>query len=206
IEVVPYAAPEGLLTCTPQRPQALLPAGFFFYPAQFWQHKNHLRLLEALGRVKAHHPDIHCVFSGSTSHQGYAPFMEAIQTLRLAQNVTVLGYVSTAEIAWLYRHARGLIMPTLFGPTNIPPLEAMALACPVAVSDIYAMREQCGDAALYFNPHDTGDMALAISRLWTDAQTRSRLVEKGLAHHNAWNYGHMKSALTATLREQLEQR
>jgi len=45
-----------------------------------------------------------------------------------------------------------MIMPTFFGPTNIPPLEAIAVGCPVAVSNIYGMPHQLGDAALYFNP------------------------------------------------------
>lgn len=41
-----------------------------------------------------------------------------------------------------YRRARRMVMPTYFGPTNIPPLEANALGCPVAVSKVYGMPEQ----------------------------------------------------------------
>ncbi len=86
-----------------------------------------------------------------------------------------------AELAWLYRHARALIMPTFFGPTNIPPLEAMALGCPVGVSGIYGMPEQCGSAALYFKPDDPADIASVLCRLWTDDSLCGELQQKGLA-------------------------
>ena len=78
-------------------------------------------------------------------------------------------------------------MPTYFGPTNIPPLEAMALGCPVAVSGIYGMREQCGDAVLYFNPADSHDIAQAMTRLWTDDALCATLVEKGKARSRLYS-------------------
>ena len=55
----------------------------------------------------------------------------------------------------------------------------MSLGCPVAISGIYGMREQCGDAALYFNPDNPHDMAQAIVTLWTDDAQCATLVEKG---------------------------
>lgn len=206
VKVLPYAASAGLLRCDRKRPEASLPEAYLFYPAQFWQHKNHLRLLLAMSRAREKCPDLHFVFSGSTRHQGYAAFNEKVQKLGLWPSVTVLGYVSTEEMAWLYSHARALVMPTLFGPTNIPPLEAMALSCPVAVSDIYAMREQCGPAALYFDPKNIDDMTSALLSLWTDEGTRAELVAKGLEHNRNWNADHMKQAFAGLLREQLESR
>ena len=50
-----------------------------------------------------------------------------------------------------YKYAVALVMPTFFGPTNIPPLEAFALGCPVITSNIYGIPEQVGDAALLVN-------------------------------------------------------
>ena len=64
----------------------------------------------------------------------------------LQNNVEILGFVSDKQITYLYKHAVALVMPSYFGPTNIPPLEAMALGCPTIVSDRYAMGEQVGDA------------------------------------------------------------
>jgi glycosyltransferase involved in cell wall biosynthesis len=204
IHVVPYAAPPQLLTCRPERPDGDFPGHFIFYPAQFWHHKNHIRLLNAIHAARTTCPDIHCIFSGSTIHQGYPHFAEEVKKLKIQQAVTVLGYVSTPEMAWLYRNARGLVMPTLFGPTNIPPLEAMATGCPAAVSDIYAMREQCKDAVLYFDPKDESSMASAITALWLDKDLRMRLKEKGLAHHRQWTAQDMQKTFASIVKEQLQ--
>jgi glycosyltransferase involved in cell wall biosynthesis len=199
IRVLPFAAPESLLTAAPQRPGGDIPTKFMLYPAQFWEHKNHARLLEAMATLKAQCPDLHCVFCGSTRYSGYTLFTRKVTELGLDDAVTVLGYVSETELAWLYRNARCLLMPTFFGPTNIPPLEAMALGCPLAVSDVYAMREQCGDAALYFNPSSVLEMAEVMRTLWENDIRCAELREKGREKHILWNESHVKDSLHAVI-------
>ena len=80
-----------------------------------------------------------------------------------------------------YRRARAMVMPTFFGPTNIPPLEAFALGCPVAVSNIYGIPEQVGDAALLFDPNSVEEIADCIERLWQDDALCASLISKGHA-------------------------
>jgi glycosyltransferase involved in cell wall biosynthesis len=77
-------------------------------------------------------------------------------------------------------------MPTFFGPTNIPPLEAMALGCPVAVSDIYAMPEQLNGAGLLFDPTSVEQIAAALHRLWTDDELCMDLARKGVERTKQW--------------------
>jgi glycosyltransferase involved in cell wall biosynthesis len=60
------------------------------------------------------------------------------------------------------------VMPTFFGPTNIPVLEAWAFGCPVLTSDIRGIREQVGDAALLADPTSVEAIADGIHQLWTD--------------------------------------
>lgn len=188
LAVLPLVAPKMLLEAVPRRP-ATLPEtvgsrDFFFYPAQFWLHKNHVRLMQALARCDA---DMRCVLTGSSDKNGYAAALEAIESLGLSERVHVLGYIGDAELSWLYRNARFMIMPTEFGPTNIPPLEALALDCPVATSDIYGAREQLGAASLYFPPHDVDAIAAAMRVLWQDAGVRDALVAAGRRHAQTWN-------------------
>ena len=97
-----------------------------------------------------------------------------------------MGFVSDENITYLYRHAVGLIMPSYFGPTNIPPLEAMALGCPVAVSNKYAMPEQVGRAGLLFHPDSPEEMADCIKRLWTDDKLRERMRKDGYQRSKMW--------------------
>ncbi len=163
-----------------------LPAKFIFYPAQFWDHKNHPRLLRALALAKEHAPDMALVLVGGTKHANYAKTREMVQALELADRVIFAGYVPNEDIPEMYRRARAMIYPSLFGPTNIPPLEAMALGCPCAVSNVYAMPEQVGDAALVFDPKDEQAMADALTRLWNDDALCADLSRRGKARAAAW--------------------
>ncbi|BAV33537.1 glycosyltransferase [Sulfuricaulis limicola] len=162
-----------------------LPGKFIFYPAQFWEHKNHARLVEAVAKVKTRHPDIFLVLAGARNN-AYDEITRKVKTLELSENVIFLGHVPDHDMPELYRRACAMVMPTFFGPTNIPPLEAFALGCPVAVSNIYGMPEQAGDAALLFNPNSADEIAGCIERLWSDDSLRASLIAKGRAHATAW--------------------
>ena len=84
--------------------------------------------------------------------------MNTARELKVDRQIRHLGYVPANDMAALYANAEALVMPTFFGPTNIPILEAWGLGCPVITSDIRALREQAGDAALLADPNsaDTG--------------------------------------------------
>ena len=137
---------------------------YIFYPAQFWTHKNHKRLLEALKQLKDKGVIVNLVLVGSEQNNERT-VSDLIVDLELQDQVKILGYVNNPEMIYLYRHARALVMPTLFGPTNIPQLEAFVLGCPVATSGIYGIPEQVGDAALLFDPDNVDEIAESIERL-----------------------------------------
>ncbi|MGO8026485.1 glycosyltransferase family 4 protein [Rhizobium leguminosarum] len=185
---LPYIAPN-YLTDSVEAPafaeRYRLPEKFYFYPAQFWPHKNHLRLIQALAAARRTHPDMELVLAGNTKRE-YAAVKAMASELGLSQAVHFVGYVPDSDLAGFYRRARGLVMPTFFGPTNIPPLEAMVCGCPVLISDKYGMREQCGDAALYFSPQSVEEIQGAMSRLWEDEDLRSSLIKKGLERASLW--------------------
>jgi len=162
-----------------------LPDRFVFYPAQFWEHKNHRRLVEAIRAVKQTSPDVQLVLVGSKKN-GYGSLVQSVRDLGVEENVRFLGFVPNADLSGLYRLACALVMPTFFGPTNIPPLEAFVAGCPVAVSGIYAMPEQVGDAGVLFDPESVEEMAAAVDRLWTDDDLCRELAERGRARAAAW--------------------
>ncbi len=95
----------------------------------------------------------------------YPAVVTMVRDLGLVDDVLFLGYVPDADIPELYRRARALVSPGYFGPTSIPPLEAFIVGCPVAASDVYATREQLGDAALLFEPEAVDQIADCIRRL-----------------------------------------
>jgi glycosyltransferase involved in cell wall biosynthesis len=186
IHVLPFVAPRYLHDGASDEPLSFAtPPKFLFYPAQFWTHKNHERLLRALAAAKSQAQDIFLVLVGSKKNN-YARIEALIGELGLDENVVNLGYVENRHMGALYRRARALVMPTFFGPTNIPPLEAFACGCPVAAADVYGMREQVGNAGLLFNPSSVDEIADALIRLWNDDDLHAELVRKSRAAAERW--------------------
>jgi glycosyltransferase involved in cell wall biosynthesis len=180
-----------------------LPERYLYYPAQFWPHKNHALIVRALALPEAR--DLVVVFSGG--HGGvmrggtHAEVLRLAEELGVADRVHDLGYVANEEIAPLYAGAVALVMPTFFGPTNLPALEAWALDCAVISSDIRGIREQIGDAGLVVDPRSAEALADAMVRVWTDDELRRRLVERGRARTAAYSAAEFGALLNAYLRE-----
>jgi glycosyltransferase involved in cell wall biosynthesis len=155
-----------------------LPEGYLFYPAQFWSHKGHIRLLEALVLLRRKEGDCpRCVFTGSD--HGNLRFVEQkVEEFGLQDRVHFLGLVPSHHLAPLYRRARALVMPTYFGSTNLPPLEAWSLDVPLLYPE--HLRGQAGDAALYFNVDSAESLAAAIEKS-ADPICRERIISAGRA-------------------------
>lgn len=196
--VLPFVPPHYIFINSPLDLDKKLPEKYIFYPAQFWEHKNHLGLITAADAVKKRFPDFNLVFVGSAKN-GYSKVVELVYRLGLEKNIHFLGYVPDSQIASLYRKARAMIMPTFFGPTNIPPLEAMALGCPVAVSKIYGMPEQLGDAAVYFNPANVNEMAEAMQVLWKDDDLCREMTRRGLRRASQYTQQNFNEKLQAII-------
>lgn len=182
IKVLPYIAPQYK---NPLEEYVETPSKYIFYPAQFWTHKNHLNLLKAVQMLKRQIPDIRLVLAGSEKNS-LRVVKGFITENGLEENVIIKGFVSNEQIIYLYKHAVGLIMPSYFGPTNLPPLEAMALGCPVAVANNYAMPEQVGEAGLLFHPDAPEEMADCILKMWKDEKLREEMIIKGYKRVDAW--------------------
>jgi glycosyltransferase involved in cell wall biosynthesis len=181
IMVLPFVPNEDLIEIQSinVKEQFQLPIRYIFYPAQFWKHKNHGNLLRAISMVRDRFSiDVPLVLVGCEKN-GSEEVNRLIRELDLRSLVFSLGYVSDQELVSLYRQAVALVMPTFFGPTNIPPLEAFMLGCPVLTSGISAIPEQVGDAALLFDPYDVYEMSEKILMVWTDKNLRKQLIMKG---------------------------
>jgi glycosyltransferase involved in cell wall biosynthesis len=181
-----------------------LPERYVFYPAQFWPHKNHLRLIEAMALLRDRDGlALHLVLCGSHYNEirskTFAEVFALVSKLGLEQNVHYLGFVPDGDMAALYAEAEALVMPTFFGPTNIPILEAWTLDCPVLTSDLRGIRDQAGDAALLCDPHSIEALAQGLSRLWTDQDLRTLLSALGRERVNAWTKSHFAKRLSSLL-------
>lgn len=104
--------------------------GFLFYPAQFWQHKNHQLILNAIKILKEEGISQDVVFAGSD--KGNCDNIKKLaKDLGLESRVHFVGFIPNQELGSFYHYSDGLVMPTFFGPTNIPPLEAYLFNKPI---------------------------------------------------------------------------
>jgi len=183
-----------------------LPERYFFYPAQFWPHKNHVGIVEALGLLRERHglkiPIAFCgSHSGAIREQVFNEVKAAAARLDLATEIHYLGYVPDADMSGLYAGAAALIMPTFFGPSNTPVVEAWESSCPVLTSDIRGIREQAGDAAILVDPRSVEAIAEGINRLWTNENLRRTLAERGRERLRAFTPNDFRVRLMQILEE-----
>jgi glycosyltransferase involved in cell wall biosynthesis len=175
------------------RARLQLPEKFLFYPAQFWVHKNHLRLIEAFKEVAAEVPDVNLVLTGKPRPIGHArrrsraartspeyqAVMSAIEQFGLNERVLHLGYVEQDDLQAIYRLATALVMPSLFESVSIPIYEAFQIGTPVAASGILAIPEQVGDAGLLFDPTSVASIKQAILKILGDPEAARLLANRG---------------------------
>jgi len=122
----------------------------------------------------------------------------------LAEDVRLLGGCSTQELDSLYALAGCLVLPTLHEGFGLPVLEAMARSVPVVCSDIPALREVAGSAALYFDPRAPAEIAARITEVIADTGLAERMRELGRARAEGFSWSVAAGGTLASYRRALE--
>ena len=149
---------------------------YFYYPAQFWAHKNHIRILQALIILREKYewtPNV--VFSGK-DYGNLTYITKYIVSHKLESQVSIVGFVPAEDLRGLYKNSIAVVMPTYFGPTNLPPFEAWSLDKPLIYSSHLA--EQVGAAALLVDPDSAVEVATAMFKC-RQSEVRSQLINEG---------------------------
>jgi glycosyltransferase involved in cell wall biosynthesis len=176
-----HAAGKGTVTVDGVRRKYNLPLRYIFYPAYYSYHKNHLYLLEGLLDLERRHGiTLHAVFCGGGDPGDQEAVERQVQALGLMARIRFLGLIPDKEVPALYEGALALVMPSYFGPTNLPPLEAITLGCLVIYADLPEFREQMGDAALYCDLNNVSSLADHLAALIQDTTLLDRLRKAGL--------------------------
>src|SRR5262249_2709317 len=155
-----------------------------FYPANFWKHKNHDCLLRALQLLKTKFGvSVDVVLTGFEQSNGY-PVAAKADAYGVRAQVHLLGHVDVEEVAYLYRHARMMVFPSVFEGFGIPLVEAMNMGCPIVAAGDTSIPEIVADAAELFDPRSAEQLAEAILRLWDDDARRASLAARGSVRAN----------------------
>ena len=157
---------------------------YIFYPAQFWAHKNHIYILKALNILRNESSiSLGAIFSGG-DHGNLSYIKDMTKKFNLENQIRFVGFVPNEEMVFLYSQSIALVMPTYFGPTNMPPLEAFKLNVPVLYSDLPGLRDQVNDAALLLDLDDPNSLVSNLKKLLSSDEERNNLINKGKLRYN----------------------
>lgn len=138
-------------------------------------HKNEFRIVEAFAKANLD-AMIHLVFSGQPTDK----LGRCIATLGVGSRVIFLGTVLDDKLPSLYRGAEALVFPSLYEGFGLPIVEAMACGTPVLTSNITAMPETAGDAALLVDPRSVEQIAVGMEQIVSLSCLRKDLRTRGL--------------------------
>jgi glycosyltransferase involved in cell wall biosynthesis len=162
---------------------------FFLYVSRL-EHpgKNHLRLISAFEEFKAAtQSDWQLAFAGGDWH-GAEAIHEAIRKSKFTNEIRCLGFVPDEQLPDLYRAADVFVYPSLHEGFGLPPIEAMACACPVITSTRGALAEVIGEAAVIIEPEDVHSVANQLRLLAGVEGVRNRLRTVGLEHARKFDW------------------
>jgi alpha-1,3-rhamnosyl/mannosyltransferase len=171
-------APEPVTELDPEEEATLPPSGFVLAVGTLEPRKNLPRLVDAYSRLptalQSQHP---LVVVGAL---GWDTGNTLLALRSLGERCTMLGYVSDAALAELYRRCAVFCYPSLGEGFGLPVLEAMAAGAPVVISNLSSLPEVGGSAAEYVDPHDVTSIEDGLRRLLSDETRRAQLSREGL--------------------------
>ena len=138
--------------------------------------KNVARLVEAFEQAA---PGWKLLLAGSCGF-GAEETIQRIEASPRKKDISVLGYVSDQVLEDLYRRASVFAFPSLDEGFGMPVLDAMARGVPVLTSNVSALPEVAGDAALLVDPRNTESIADGLGKLTEDQTLRAHLAQQGV--------------------------
>jgi len=151
---------------------------FILYPAQTWQHKNHIGLIKSLAYLRDHlgtQPPL-TIFTGK-KNDFYSTIEKEISCNGLQERVRFLGIVPEEDLVALYKTCMFVVIPTLYEAGSFPLYEAMMLNAPVICARTTSLPEIIDEAAFTFDPRDPIDIACLIKQMLNDAAFRCKNLE-----------------------------
>lgn len=153
-----------------------LPSKFALVANQFWQHKNHLAVVEAVRQLQAAGLDVPVVMTGRPAdfrdprNRTVSSVLQAIAAASLGGQVVVLGEVDSEDLLQLMRAATVIIQPSRFEGWSTVIEDGKALGRPLVCSDIPVNREQAPDALGFFPCDEPERLAELLAERWSDLQ------------------------------------
>ena len=184
---------------------------FLLYAGNIRPQKNIPRLVEAFAVVRGElkdHPilrNLHLIIIGDEiSH--FPSVRHTVIKTRVEPVVRFLGFVPIETLRCLYQTAQAFVFPSLYEGFGLPPLEAMSCGAPVVASNVSALPEVIGDAAVNVNPENVFDIARGIREVLLDGDVRQRAIARGYEQSRRFSWKKTASQVLETYREVVDGR
>jgi glycosyltransferase involved in cell wall biosynthesis len=159
-------------------------------------HKNIVRLINAFALADIDRSCRLLIATGATSELQFL-----IKSLDIENRVVFSGFIDENDLPAYYRGAKAFIFPSLYEGFGLPIIEAMACGTPVITSNVTAMPEVAGEAAMLVDPYSVSSITRGIERIINDASLCQSFCKKGLERVKEFTWD--KTA--AVVREVLDQ-
>ncbi|MFD0671325.1 glycosyltransferase family 4 protein [Cohnella sp. GCM10027633] len=158
----------------PPRVKYDLPERYYHLPNQYWKHKNHETVIQALRILRASGREISVVSTGSTSdyrHPGhFGQITSLLRRYGLEDRFKILGVISYEEMTAVMRNSVAVINPSLFEGWSTTVEEAKAIGKRAVLSDILVHREQNPRHSHFFDPMNPAELAEILWSLWLEEE------------------------------------
>ncbi|MDB9521186.1 glycosyltransferase [Dolichospermum circinale CS-1225] len=162
-----------------------LPDRFFLISNQFWQHKNHLIVLEALKILQGNsiYPQVVCTGHVYDHRQpNYSDkILTTIHTYGLANQVYLLGLIPRSDQIQLMRRSLAVIQPSLFEGWSTVIEDARCLGKKMIISDFPVHLEQNPPGSVFFNRNSPEQLAELIGEWWRQLSSGPDVDQENLA-------------------------
>lgn len=180
LRFVPYIQDEDLAYQQRVLDQSQVEDDYFYLPNQFWAHKNHAVVIEALSMLP---PELKVICTGSLNDYRNAAhieqLMQRITDLGLEKRFIVLGLVERNKMMSLMAQALAVINPSLFEGWSTTVEESKYTGKKIILSDLPVHREQAPADAVYFSPQDPSELAAAMLHILQERnEERQRAVSR----------------------------
>jgi glycosyltransferase involved in cell wall biosynthesis len=186
---VTYEASEPPIEGAARRPKQINEP-FILHVGSPFPHKNVERLVDAFVRLKQIHPKLQLVLAGK-KEQYFEKLESLAKKTPVFEDIIFTGFASDPELKWLYQHAEAYVLPSLSEGFGLVGLEAMVHGCPLISSNATCLPEIYGDAALYFDPNNSQDMARQIDAVLSDNALQKSLVKNGYVRIKKYSWKRM---------------
>lgn len=202
--VVTYEASEPALAVNAKQPDGV-DGDFILYVGTAFPHKNLPKLIEALEILHKKRPQLKLVMTGRRDEKHMVELMEWAKKRPSFRHIILAGFVSDAELKWLYEHCQAYVFTSLSEGFGLPPLEAMTHGAPVVSSSSSVMPEVYGDAAHYCNAQSPQDIAAKVEDVLDSPELRKALIKKGYRQIKKYSWEKMAHETLAVYKKDLDE-